>query len=82
MLRSAWLAQEILTTFAEGEVAEVTLAPQFAEPGGEFVVFCDDEKIWDRRADGGFPEAKQLKQRLRDVIQPDRSLGHSDIRQP
>jgi Rdx family len=34
--------------------------------------------LWDRKIDGGFPEAKVLKQRLRDHIDPDRSLGHSD----
>lgn len=28
--------------------------------------------------DGGFPETKVLKQRVRDVIDPQRNLGHSD----
>lgn len=28
--------------------------------------------------DGGFPEAKQLKQRVRDAIAPTKSLGHSE----
>jgi predicted Rdx family selenoprotein len=34
--------------------------------------------IWDRKAEGGFPETKVLKQRIRDHLQPDRDLGHSD----
>ena len=34
--------------------------------------------MWDRRVDGGFPEAKQLKQRVRDVITPTKFLGHSE----
>jgi predicted Rdx family selenoprotein len=34
--------------------------------------------IWDRKIDGGFPEAKVLKQRIRDYIDPKRDLGHSD----
>lgn len=34
--------------------------------------------LWDRRIDGGFPETKELKRRLRDVIDPGRSLGHVD----
>ncbi|KAH9863247.1 hypothetical protein IAQ61_009524 [Plenodomus lingam] len=34
--------------------------------------------IWDRKAEGGFPETKVLKQRLRDHIDPSRDLGHSD----
>lgn len=34
--------------------------------------------LWDRKVDGGFPETKELKRRLRDVIEPGRSLGHVD----
>lgn len=34
--------------------------------------------LWDRKAEGGFPEAKVLKQKLRDHIEPERDLGHSD----
>jgi predicted Rdx family selenoprotein len=34
--------------------------------------------LWDRKADGGFPETKVLKQRVRDCLDPDRNLGHSD----
>jgi len=35
-------------------------------------------QIWERKADGGFPEAKVLKQRVRDQIDPQRDLGHND----
>ena len=40
----------------------------------------DGKKIWDRRdiETTGFPEAKVLKQLVRDEISPDMSLGHSD----
>ena len=65
-----------------GEIKEVALAPQYAPPGGEFVVTVDDAVIWDRRVDGGFPEIKVLKQRVRDVVDPDISLGHSDVPEP
>ncbi|KAK4238144.1 Rdx family-domain-containing protein [Achaetomium macrosporum] len=34
--------------------------------------------LWDRKIDGGFPETKELKRRVRDVIQPGRDLGHVD----
>lgn len=34
--------------------------------------------LWDRKADGGFPETKELKRRVRDVIEPGRNLGHVD----
>ncbi len=74
MLRSAWLAQELLSTF-DGELDEVSLRPG---TGGVFHVWLNEQLIWDRVADGGFPEAKELKQRVRDLLCPDRSLGHSD----
>lgn len=74
MLRAAWYAQELLTTF-EGEVGAVSLVP--AE-SGRFEVRVDGARVWDRVADGGFPEAKVLKQRVRDRIAPDRDLGHAD----
>lgn len=74
MLRAAWMAQELLSTFGQ-DLAEVALVPG---TGGIFVVTLDGQTIWDRKADGGFPEAKVLKQRVRDVAWPQRDLGHSD----
>ncbi|MNC79700.1 Rdx family protein [compost metagenome] len=46
--------------------------------GGLFRITCDGVQIWERKADGGFPEAKELKQRVRDQIDPQRDLGHND----
>ena len=74
LLRAAWLAQELLTTFAE-ELGEVALCPG---ESGQFTVSLNDTVIWDRKADDGFPETKELKQRIRDRIAPERDLGHSD----
>ena len=74
LLRSAWLAQEILSTFGS-ELGEVALQPA---TGGLFEIWCGDVRVWCRKADGGFPEAKELKQRVRDVAFPGRGLGHSD----
>jgi selenoprotein W-related protein len=34
--------------------------------------------LWSRAREGRFPEAKEIKQRLRDHIDPDRDLGHAD----
>ncbi len=34
--------------------------------------------LWDRKVDGGFPETKELKRRVRDAIDPGRDLGHVD----
>jgi selenoprotein W-related protein len=77
LLRAAWLAQELLTTFA-AEVGEVALLPG---SGGTFEVRVNGDTVWSRRAQGRFPEAKELKQLVRDRIAPAKHLGHSD-RQP
>jgi selenoprotein W-related protein len=74
MLRAAWMAQELLSTFGQ-DLAEVALVPG---TGGIFVITLDGQTIWDRKDDGGFPEAKMLKQRVRDAAWPQRDLGHSD----
>jgi selenoprotein W-related protein len=46
--------------------------------GGVFQIAYEGEIIWDRTHDRGFPEAKILKQRVSDRLDPERSLGHSD----
>jgi selenoprotein W-related protein len=74
MLRSAWLAQELLSTF-DGDLHEVTLKPG---TGGVFEVWLNGELIWERKRDNGFPEAKELKVRVRDLLWPDKPLGHID----
>jgi selenoprotein W-related protein len=74
MLRAAWMAQELLTTFQE-ELGEVALVPG---TGGVFEVRLDDDLIWSRKDQGRFPEGKELKQLVRDRVAPERSLGHSD----
>ena len=57
LLRAAWLAQELLTTF-EQDLTSVSLRPG--------------------KDAGRFPEAKEVKQLVRDCIDPHRDLGHSD----
>ena len=74
LLRSAWMAQELLSTFA-GDLGEVALAPG---AGGVFQIAYDGHILWDRKRDGGFPDAKTLKQRGRDRLDPARDLGHVD----
>jgi selenoprotein W-related protein len=74
-LRAGWMAQELLTTFAE-EVGSLQLTPDAT--GGVFDVRINDELIWSRKERGRFPESKELKQLVRDRIAPGRSLGHSD----
>ena len=76
MLRAAWLSQELLTTF-DDDIKSVTLIPT---QGGIFKVRVNGAEMWCRKTEGGFPEAKVLKQRMRDVIDPERDLGHSDVK--
>ena len=75
LMRAAWTAQELLTTF-EGQLGAVTLRP--AEEGGRFRVTVDGVTVWDRKTEVGFPEMKELKQLIRDRISPEQDLGHSD----
>lgn len=78
-------AQELLSTFSTS-LGEVALQPS---TGGTFTVTITTPSsdpsaslttttLWDRKTDGGFPETKELKRRVRDVIDPGRDLGHVD----
>ena len=77
-LRAGWMAQELLTTFAE-ELGSVTLTPDVT--GGVFEVRVDNELIWSRKEKGRLPDIKELKRLVRDHVAPDRSLGHTDRQQ-
>ncbi|KAK4455787.1 Rdx family-domain-containing protein [Podospora aff. communis PSN243] len=82
LLRAAYFAQELLSTFSIS-LGEVALQPT---TGGIFIVSIVTSTeartkthiLWDRKIDGGFPETKELKRRVRDVIEPERNLGHVD----
>jgi len=56
----------------------VTLKPSRVRPGGVFDVRIDGKLLWSRKEQGRFPEAKELKQLVRDVVDPAKDLGHSD----
>ncbi|WP_274423422.1 SelT/SelW/SelH family protein [Chelativorans sp. YIM 93263] len=75
LLRAGWMAQELLSTF-ETELDEVSLRP--GGTSGVFEVVCNGETVWERKRDGGFPDAAELKRRVRDRIDPDRNLGHGE----
>mmetsp|Transcript_9291 Transcript_9291/g.21941 ORF Transcript_9291/g.21941 Transcript_9291/m.21941 type:complete len:344 (-) Transcript_9291:1604-2635(-) len=78
MLRSAYYAQELLTSFQD-DLTSVTLIPSASQsPGGMFFVSVEGQTIWNRKARGRFPETKELKQLVRDIVSPGRNLGHSD----
>jgi selenoprotein W-related protein len=74
LLRAGWLAQELLTTFG-AVLGEVALIPG---TGGVFEVRINGQVVFSRKEQGRFPEAKELKQLIRDVVAPDMPLGHSD----
>ena len=74
LLRSGWMAQELLSTFGT-DLGAVTLVPG---TGGIFEITVDGAVIWERVRDGGFPDVKALKQRVRDHAFTGRDLGHLD----
>jgi selenoprotein W-related protein len=74
LMRAAWMAQELLTTF-ETDIGGVTLVPG---TGGIFEVRSAGQRLWSRKDEGRFPDIKELKQRVRDVVAPEKPLGHSD----
>jgi predicted Rdx family selenoprotein len=58
-----------------GRPREVALVPG---TGGVFQIAYEGDLLWDRKRNGGFPDAKTLKQLVRDRIDPGRDLGHVD----
>lgn len=77
LLRAAYMAQELLTTFG-AELKSVSLQP--SDVSGDFHISINGKKIFDRKEYGGFPEIKELKQWVRDEVNPGRSLGHADTK--
>tara|TARA_B100000035_G_scaffold210907_1_gene180530 strand:+ start:1444 stop:1668 length:225 start_codon:yes stop_codon:yes gene_type:complete len=69
------MAQEIFITFSK-DINSLTLVPS---DGGRFEIWCNDQVIFSRTTEGKFVEIKEIKMRIRDLIDPDRSLGHNDI---
>ena len=75
MLRAAYMAQELLSTFTD-DLKGVTLQP--SETSGTYQIRIKDAVVFDRKTMGRFPEIKELKQLVRDIVNPDKNLGHSD----
>ena len=74
MLRAAWMQQELLTTFQD-ELTEVALRPG---TGGVYDIHLNGELVWSRKLEERFPDIKELKQKVRDMVSPERDLGHTD----
>ncbi|KAF1814904.1 hypothetical protein P152DRAFT_455945 [Eremomyces bilateralis CBS 781.70] len=92
MLRAGYFAQELLTTF-QTTIGEISLVPAMGGLFTVELTYLPSSKvnndnipsdaprkvlIWDRKSEGGFPETKVLKQLVRNHIDPDKNLGHSD----
>lgn len=75
MLRATWMAQELLTTFTD-DLFGVLLQPSAVS--GRFTVSVNGNTVFDRKIMGHFPEIKEIKQAVRDLVNPTKSLGHSD----
>ncbi|KZT33730.1 hypothetical protein SISSUDRAFT_1053850 [Sistotremastrum suecicum HHB10207 ss-3] len=83
--RATWTQTELLLTFPTPAIQSITIIPLNDEDtGGRFRVWLINAGqtylMWDRKTEGGFPELKALKQRIRDQLQPGKSLGHSDVK--
>ena len=75
LLRASWISQELLSTFSD-EIGGITLIP--SNISGIFEIRYGRETIWDRGKKKGMPEIKELKQRVRDLVAPNKDLGHID----
>ena len=73
-MRAAWMAQEIINTY-NSDIQSVNLVPG---EDGTFEIFCDEQAIFLRHEEGKFIEIKEIKMRIRNFIDPERSLGHID----
>ena len=79
MMRSAWIAQELLQTF-DGDIDEAALRPSLTP--GIWRIHANGQQVWDRKTERGLPELKDLKRRVRDIIAPDKDLGHAETVEP
>ena len=75
LLRASWISQELLSTFSN-EISGVILIP--SNIAGIFEIRFGREIIWERVKKGGMPEIKELKRKVRDLVAPDKGLGHID----
>ena len=73
LLRASWIAQELLSTFSD-DIRGVSLIP--GNEAGIFEIRYGRDIIWVLGKKKGMPEIKELKRKVRDVVAPDKDLGH------
>ena len=78
LLLALYMVGEILSAYQD-EIAEAAMLPS---RGGRFRIEVDGQVVWDGKRDGGVPDIKELKQRIRDHVAPGRDLGHLDCPGP
>ncbi|MAS00189.1 MAG: selenoprotein [Nitrosomonadales bacterium] len=76
LTRASWLSQEFINTF-ESDISSINLVP---DRNGKFEIRCSNVMIFSRKKEGKFIDLKLMKQRIRDVVNPSMTLGHSDVR--
>jgi selenoprotein W-related protein len=72
--KATWISQELLSIFGS-DLSSVTLVPS---ESGVFDITCNQSLIFSRKEENGFIDVAIIKQRIRDLIDPDRNLGHLD----
>jgi len=75
LTRASWMAQELLSTFSN-EIGGITLIP--SNVAGILEIRHGSKIIWERGKKRGMPEIKLLKQKVRDILAPEKDLGHID----
>ena len=68
------MAQELLTTFT-ADIKGIMLQP--SDTAGRYTISINNKPVFDRKTEGRFPEIKDLKQLVRDLVNPTKDLGHS-----
>ncbi len=74
MHRATWMQQEFFTTFQD-ELESIKL---IQGTGGIYDIYLDNDLLFSRKKEGRFPEIKEIKQMIRDRINPNRDLGHTE----
>ena len=68
------MQQEFFTTFQD-ELESIKL---IQGTGGIYDIYLDNDLLFSRKKEGRFPEIKEIKQMIRDRINPNRDLGHTE----
>ncbi len=67
--------RELPPNFSE-DIRGVSLIP--GNQAGIFEIRCGRDIIWERGKKNGMPQIKDLKRKVRDLVAPDKDLGHID----